>query len=170
VEDIVIAKVVKARGIRGEVACDLFTDFPEQFRDLKVATVAMPNGERLALEIESHWFHKERVILKFAGFNSMNAAETLIGGRLVIDESHRARLREREFFEYDLVGSEVVTTSGIRCGVVTSLLQTGGAVVLVVEGAGAREHMIPFVDDICISVDTDRKLITVDPPEGLLDL
>ena len=169
-EDVVIARIARARGIRGEVACDLETDFPERFGRLECVTVWMPAGARLSMVIESHWFHKGRVILKFEGVDTMSAAEQLVGGRLVVAESGRAALDEDEFFEYEIVGAEVFTADGVSLGHVSRLMRTGGTDLLVVESEAKREHMIPFADDICTEVDVQAKRITVNPPEGLLDL
>jgi 16S rRNA processing protein RimM len=169
-EDVVIARIVKARGIRGEVACSIETDFPERFESLKRITVWMPDGSRLALEIERHWFHKGRVILKFGGYDTMTAAEGLVGGRLVIREADALELEEDQFYEYQIVGSEVVTTTGEKIGSVTGLMRTGGTDLLVVEGEDGREILVPFAADICAEVDADARRITVNPPDGLLDL
>jgi 16S rRNA processing protein RimM len=130
----------------------------------------MPDGTRLALKIEEHWFHKDRVILKFEGYDTMTAAEDLVGGRLVISESDALELDADQFYEYDIVGSEVVTAGGRHVGRVTRLMRTGGTDVLVIEGEDKREHLIPFADDICTEVDVEAKRITVNPPEGLLEL
>ena len=78
-EDVVIARIVKARGIRGEVACVLETDFPNRFSALEQITVWMPDGTRLRLKVEDCWFHNQRVILKFEGYDSMTAAQGLAG-------------------------------------------------------------------------------------------
>jgi 16S rRNA processing protein RimM len=169
-EDVVIARVVKARGIKGEVACHIETDFPGRFDALEQVTLWMPDDSRLSLRVEDYWFHKGRVILKFEGYDSMTAAESLVGGRLVIAESDAMALDEGEFYEYQIVGSQAVTTEGRSIGEVTSLLRTGGTDVLVVKGEDGREHMIPFADDICTEVDTEARRITVNPPEGLLEL
>ncbi len=169
-DDIVIARIVKARGIRGEVACDIATDFPERFEALEEATALMPNGSRLALSLEDHWFHKGRVILKFKGYDSMTAAEQLVGGWLVIAESDTMPLEEDEFYEYDIVGSQAITSEGRVIGQVTALMRTSGHDLLVVQGEDKREHLIPFVDGICTDVDVEARRITIDPPEGLLDL
>ena len=170
VEDVVIARIVKARGIRGEVACDIETDFPERFDQLERVTVWMPNDTRLSLELEGHWFHKGRVVLKFAGTDTMTAAEQLVGGRLVISEADALELEEDEFYEYTLVGAMVVTAGGRVVGRVARLLGTGSADLLVVETDDRRELLIPFVDEICTEVDVDARRITVNPPEGLLEL
>jgi len=168
--DVVIARIVKARGIRGEVACDIETDFPERFETLGETIALMPDGSRLALTLEDHWFHKGRVILKFEGYDSMTAAERLVGGLVVISESDTLPLEEDEFYEYDIIGSQAVTSEGRVIGEVTGLMRTGGHDILVVRGEDKREHLVPFVDDICSDVDVKSKRITVDPPEGLLDL
>jgi 16S rRNA processing protein RimM len=169
-EDVVIARIVKARGVRGEVACSVETDFPERFESLEEATVWMPGGARLSLKVEGHWFHKGRVILKFEGYDTMTAAEALVGGRLVISEADALELEDDQFYEYDVVGAEVVTADGARVGRVARLMRTGGTHLLVVEGDDKREQLIPFVDDICTEVDVKARRITVNPPEGVLDL
>lgn len=169
-EDVVIARIARARGIRGEVACDIETDFPDRFDSLDRVTVWMPTGARLLLAVEDHWFHKGRVILKFEGYDTMTAAEQLVGGRLVVAESDRAVLDQDQFFEYEIVGAEVFTTEGISLGRVSRLMRTGGTDLLVVESETKREHLIPFADDICTEVDVKSKRITVNPPEGLLEL
>lgn len=169
-EDVVIARILKARGIRGEVACAIETDFPERFQSLDQVTVWMPDESRLALRIEEHWFHKGRVILKFEGYDTMTAAEGLVGGRLVIREADALELEEDQFYEYRIVGSEVVTTGGEKIGSVTRLMRTGGTDLLVIEGKDGRELLVPFADDICAEVDVKAGRITVNPPDGLLDL
>jgi 16S rRNA processing protein RimM len=169
-EDVVIARIARARGIRGEVACDVETDFPERFDRLERVTVWMPGEARLSMVIEDHWFHKGRVILKFEGVDTMSAAEQLVGGRLVVAESDRDILDEDQFFEYEIVGAEVFTADGVSLGRVSRLMRTGGTDLLVVEGETKRELLIPFADDICTEVDVRAKRITVELPEGLLDL
>ncbi len=168
--EVVIARIVKARGIRGEVACDLATDFPERFQHIADATVVMPNGARLSLRLENHWFHQNRVILKFAGTDTMTDAQRLVGGVLVISESDAWELEEDEFYEYDLIGIEALTIDGKRIGQVTKLLRTSGNDLLVIEGENQREILIPFVDEICKEVDVEARRITINAPEGLLDL
>jgi 16S rRNA processing protein RimM len=169
-EDVLIARVVKARGIRGEVVCVLETDFPERFSSLKQVTVRLPDGRRLSLKIQSHWFHNERLILKFEGCDTMTAAQGLAGGRLVIAEGDPQPLEDGRFFERQIIGSEAVTSGGKNLGRVTRVVRTGGTDLLVLAGDDGREHLIPFAAEICTGVDVGAKRITIDPPEGLLDL
>jgi 16S rRNA processing protein RimM len=169
-EDVVIARIVKARGIRGEVACVLETDFPERFSSLEQVTVLMPDDSRLRLKLEDHWFHNQRLILKFEGYDTMNAAQGLAGGLLVISDADVEPLDENQYLERDLVGSEVVTGDGRNVGTVTRVMRTGGTDLLVVEEVDGRELLVPFADEICTDVDLAARRITIDPPDGLLDL
>lgn len=169
-EDVVIARVVRARGIRGEVACAVETDFPERLLSLEQVTIWMPDGSRFKVNVEDHWFHKDRVILKFEGYDTMTAAQNLAGGRLVIAEADLEPLGEGQFFEHQVIGSEAVTPDGRNLGRVTKLMRTGGTDVIVLESADGREQLVPFADEICTEVDVKAKRITIDPPEGLLEL
>ena len=168
--EVVIARIIKARGIKGEVACSIETDVPGRLEQLDEVTAVMPAGSRLRLAIEGSWFFKGRVIMKFAGYDTMSAAETLAGGLLVMPESEAPPLEGDEFYEHQVVGSEVVDLSGRLLGVVRRLLRTGGTDVLVVDGGDGREFLIPFADAICVEVDVDTRRVTIDPPQGLLEL
>ena len=169
-EDIVIARIVKPRGIRGEVSCVIETDFPERFSSLESVTVWLPDGSRPKLRVEDCWFHNDRVILKFEGYDTMTAAHELTGGRLVISDTNSDLLEVGQFFEHQVIGSDVVTSDGRSIGRVKSVMRTGGTDVLVLETAEGLERMVPFADDICTDVDVGEKRIIVDPPAGLLDL
>lgn len=169
-DEVVIARIVKARGVRGEVACNIETDFPERFASLAHVTVRMPDRTRLMLAIENYWFHQRRVIVKFEGYDTMTAAGTLVGGLLVIPDGDELPLDDDRFFERRLVGSAVITVTGHEVGRVTGLMRTGGTDLLVIEGNGGREHLVPFADAICTEVDVKAKRITIDPPPGLLEL
>lgn len=168
---VVIARVVKAFGIRGEAAADVLTDFPERFDDVSDVTLRRGATERPA-ELERYRFHKERVLLKFVGVDTMNDAETLVGFDVVIPDEARYELPEGEdlFYESDLVGCAVETTGGEPVGEIESVLRTGGHDVLTVRKSDGREALVPFVDEICVEVDVAAKRVVIDPPEGLLDL
>jgi 16S rRNA processing protein RimM len=128
----------------------------------------MLDRTELELKVEGCFFHKGRAVLKFKGYDNPDAAAKLIGASLIIPEPDPSELEEGTFYEYQLIGSEVITLDGRRLGRVRSIMRTGGTDLLVVKGEG--EHLIPFAQDICAEVDTRAKIIRVDPPEGLLDL
>jgi 16S rRNA processing protein RimM len=165
---VVIAKLVKTRGLRGEIVADVLTDFPERFDNLEKVFAVKPDGETLELEIEKFWFQKNRIILKFAGFDSIEAAETLRKCDISVAEDEAVELETDEFYDWQLQDYTVETIEGVKLGKVKEVLRTGGTEILVVAGE-AKEYLIPFAEKICTEVDVENKLIKVDAPEGLLD-
>jgi 16S rRNA processing protein RimM len=173
-ELVAVARVVKVRGLRGEVAADLLTDFPERFARLEKLIAVTPAGGRLTLALERSRLHAGRVLLKFAGYDTPEAARALVGYELTVPESEAVELGEDEFFDWQLEGCRVETVEGRALGAVARVLHYGAAPVLVVrEGGGddkeGREHLIPLARSICVEIDTAGKFIRVDPPEGLIE-
>jgi len=167
---VAVARAVKTRGLRGELVAELLTDFPERFEGLENLIAVAPDGLRTRLELEEHWFQGERVILKFAGYNSIEAASALVGCEFAVPEAERVELEEDEFYDWELAGCRVDTIEGEQLGVVREVMRTGGVCVLVVENeASGREHLIPLAESICVEIDVEGKMIRVDPPEGLLE-
>ena len=168
-EDLVaIARLVKTRGLRGEIVADVLTDFPERFEDLKTVAALLPNGERRELKIENFWFQKKRIIFKFDRFDSIEESETLRGAEICVTENEAIALDEGEFFDWQLETCEVETIDGEKLGRVKEIMRTGGTEILVVEGKN-KDYLIPFAETICTEVDVENKLIRVDAPEGLLE-
>lgn len=167
-ELVTIAKIVRTRGLRGEVVADLLTDFPERFTGLENVVAVLPNGQRRELIIEKFFFQKERVVLKFREYDSIEKAETLRNTDICVNESDAVELEDDEFFDWELEGCQVETIEGAKLGPVREILRTGGTEVLLIDGA-EKELMVPFAESICIEVDIENKRIVVDPPEGLLE-
>ena len=167
---IVVARVVKTRGIRGEVAADLLTDFPERFEGLETVTAIAPDSSRRSLAIEEHWFHGNRIVLKFPGYDSIDSARELVGLELAVPVDDRIELPEDQFYEWELVGCRVETVDGQTIGQVRNIMRTGAVEILAVANDEGREFLVPMVSDICVGIDVEQKLIRIDPPEGLLEL
>lgn len=165
---VAIAKIIKPRGLRGEVSADILTDFPERFENLESVIAVLPNGSRRDLKIEDFRFQKNRILLTFEKVDSIEAAEKLRNAEICIPEAEAVALEEDEFFDWQLEGCRVETVEGEKLGVVKELMRTGGTEILVVEGA-EKEFLIPFAETICTEVDAENKLIRVDAPEGLLE-
>ena len=167
-EDLVaIARVVRPRGLKGEVVADLLTDFPERFDHLNGVIAVMPSGETVALTIQEHWFQSGRLVLKFDGFDSIEAGETLRGAEICVYESEAVELEDNQYFDWQLEGCTVETMNGHRLGTVSAVMRTGGPEILVIQGV--KEYLVPFATAICTDVDIENKLIRVDPPDGLLE-
>jgi 16S rRNA processing protein RimM len=167
---IVVARIARTRGLRGEVVADLLTDFPGRFEALESVIAIAPDGSRRSLQIEEHWFQAKRIIFKFAGYDSIDEAKALAGFQLAVPARDRIELPKDQFYEWELAGCRVETTAGESIGVVREVMRTGGVEILVVVGDTGGESLIPMAQEICVEIDIGRKLVRVDPPEGLLDL
>jgi 16S rRNA processing protein RimM len=170
VELVAVARVAKPRGVKGEVACDLLTDFPERFEGLEELVAVFPGGRRERLKLEGHWLHGDRVVLKLEGFDSPEASAALAGCMLAVPESEAVELEEGEFYDWQLEGCRVETIEGVEVGTVREVLHTGGeAPVLIIRDEAGRENLVPLAESICVEINVAAKLIRVDAPEGLLE-
>lgn len=107
--------------------------------------------------------------LKLKGIDTLDGADALAGSEIYIPEEGFGPLEDGHYYHFQIIGSAVVTKDGDSVGTVKSLLPAGDRTLLVVERSG-REVLIPFTRAICIDVDTRRREILVDLPDGLLDL
>lgn len=168
---IAIAKTSKTRGLRGELLADILTDFPERFENTKTVVAVKPGGEQIKLELQSFWFQKKRIVLKFADFDSIELAEQLVNCEICVPETEAVELESDEFYDWQLAGCRVETISGEIIGTVHEIMRTGGTDILVTESVASekKDFLIPFATKICLEVDLENKLIRVDLPEGLLE-
>jgi len=167
---IVVARIAKVRGIRGEVVADLLTDFPDRFEELSTLLAVSPDGSNRSLQIEEQWFHGDRLVLKFAGFDRIEEATELVGCDLAIPADERVKLTGNSYYEWELIGCRVENVAGETVGQVKEIMRPGGAELLAMVDATGRERLVPMVDDIVIEIDIEKRLIRIDPPEGLLEL
>jgi 16S rRNA processing protein RimM len=167
---VAVARIARTRGLKGELVADLLTDFPERFDNLNSVEAFLPDGRRERLEIEEHWFQRDRMVFKFMGYDSIESAKALVGGQLAVPQDERIKLSNDQFYDWELTGCEVETVAGEKLGRVREVMRTGGVEMLVVSNDTGREFLIPMAEEICVEIDIERKRIRVDPPAGLLEL
>ncbi|MGA8488822.1 MAG: ribosome maturation factor RimM [Terriglobales bacterium] len=168
-EFVTLARVRKTQGRHGEVAVELHSDVPGRFTTgLRLFALASDNSRR-ELRIDQLWPHKGFLILKFAGVDSISAAETLIGCELQVPRSERAQLESGWHYVSDLIGCTVFD-AGREIGKIEDVqFGTGEAPLLIVE-AGSRRYEIPYAEAYLKSIDLERKQIQMQLPEGMLEL
>jgi 16S rRNA processing protein RimM len=167
---LLVGRIARAHGNRGQVIVNLETDFPEaRFTVGQVLHVGVGAGWE-PRRIESVRFHQGRPVIAFEGVDSMNAAEALAGAELKISTADVAPLPEGTFYHHDLVGCEVRDRGSHVIGHVTGIEGTMERSRLIVDGPGGKDVLIPMVAEICVKVDPAARVIVIDPPEGLLDL
>jgi 16S rRNA processing protein RimM len=125
-EPITIGKILKPRGLRGEVKVLSLTDIPDRFEHLKTVYVNTTQGQGVTVEIESVSPYKGFVYLRFRGKNSVEDVQSLIGGLLQVERSSVPKLPEGVYYHFEIVDSVVYTDDNQRLGTVVDILETGG--------------------------------------------
>lgn len=165
---VTIARVTRPQGRKGEVAAELFTDFPERFASRRQLLALDARGQRRELELEDYWFHKGQVVLKFKGVDSITDAEALAGCEIQVPRSGRAVLEEGTLYVSDLVGCEVYDR-GRQVGTVQDVqFGAGEAPLLVVRGA--KEYLVPFAAEYIEKIVLADKRVEMKLPAGMLEL
>ncbi|MGH9516283.1 MAG: ribosome maturation factor RimM [Terriglobales bacterium] len=166
---ITLARVVKTQGRHGEVAAEIHTDIPGRLHArMKILGLA-EDGSRRRLQIDDVWPHKNWLVLKFAGIDSISDAEVLIGCELQLPASERAPLEPGAFYVSDLVGCTLLDR-GREVGVVSDVRFGAGEAPLLVVGSGKNEHEIPYAQVFLERADLEHKRIEMNLPEGLLEV
>lgn len=171
---VLVAHLVRPWGRKGEMIADILTDFPERFAERRHLWLFSPNGKSRAVELEGYRLHHGRVILKFAGIDSISDAEALRGYDVAIPHSQRAPLEDGSVYIDDLIGCHVYDAgSGPRdIGVIVGVdRESTSTPLLIVRAQGGKEDLlIPFVKAWLHKIDLEQKRLEMSLPEGLLDI
>jgi len=168
-EFITLGRVVKTQGRRGEVAVEVHTDIPERLKaGVRVFGLA-GDVDRRELHIEDAWPHKEWLVLKFAGVDSISDAEVLIGSELQVPASERAELEPGAAYVSDLVGCALFDRER-EVGLVSDVRFGAGEAPLLVVGSGKDELEIPYAQEFLVKTDLEHKRIEMNLPKGLLEV
>jgi 16S rRNA processing protein RimM len=164
-----VARIARARGNRGEVLADLYTDYPDRFASLREVWLEFAEQRRERVVLEGFWFHSGRLVLKIEGVESISAAERLSGAWVLIEPEQAVPLPEGCYFDHELAGCRVLDLAGAEIGRVSGIRKFSGNNLIAVEG-GRGEILIPAVASFIKRVSIDERTILVDLPEGLIDL
>ncbi len=167
-----VARILRPQGRKGEVAAEILTDFPARFHEPQTVFLEVPGQAPTRVNLERGWPHKGRIILKFAGIDSIEGAARLRGLQVFIPWAQRAPLPPHHYYLCELHGCRVIwERQGREIGTVTEIESTGGVDVLhVTPPDGKNEVLIPLAQEICTRIDLASRTIVIDPPEDLVDL
>jgi 16S rRNA processing protein RimM len=165
---IFLGRLVNTHGVRGQIRL-----FPYHFpcptlRNAVTVFLRLRSTTLTAYRVEEAQPHKLFILLKLEGVDSMEAARALVSATLAVKEQDLLPLAEEEFYHYQVIGMEVITTSGTRLGTIKEVFFTGSHDVWVIR-QGEKEHLIPVIDEVVRSLDIPGKKAIVEPLEGLLD-
>ena len=159
-----VARVVGAHGIRGEVRCELITDFPDR---LKQTTHLYRGDDHTPVELERARLDKHGAILKLASAQSRDEAAALRGELLYVAEADAVHLPEDSYFWHQIIGLSVRTDTGEVLGRIAEIMPTGSNDVYVVEQQD-RQILLPAIKDVVQDIDLEAGVMTVHLIEGLV--
>ncbi|MFG2028449.1 ribosome maturation factor RimM [Streptomyces sp. NPDC048825] len=166
---LVVARVGRAHGIKGEVTVEVRTDEPE-LRLAPGAVLATDPASAGPLTIETGRVHSGRLLLRFEGVRDRNAAEALRNTLLIAEVDPDATPEEPdEYYDHQLMDLDVVTKDGAEVGRITEISHLPSQDLFVVERADGSEALIPFVAEIVVEIDLEEQRAVIDPPPGLID-
>jgi 16S rRNA processing protein RimM len=169
----ILARLIRPQGRHGEILADILTDFPERFADRRRLFLVSSETARESvreISLENHWLHKGRIVLKFAGIESINDADTLRQLLVAIPASERAALTDGSIYISDLIGCQVINLSGSPTPVGVVVDVDREASLLAVKTPGGNEALIPFAKAYLVTMDVAGKRIEMRLPEGLLEI
>ncbi|MCX5073125.1 ribosome maturation factor RimM [Streptomyces sp. NBC_00513] len=166
---LVVARIGRAHGIKGEVTVEVRTDEPE----LRLGPGAVLQTEPASagpLTIETGRVHSGRLLLRFAGVKDRTGAEALRNTLLIADVDP-AELPEEpdEYYDHQLMDLDVVLEDGTEVGRITEISHLLSQDLFIVERPDGTEVMIPFVEEIVAEIDLEEQRCVITPPPGLID-
>ena len=189
---VTVARILRARGNKGEVAAELLTDFPERLPEIKEMFLRAESGGRRAVALRKFWVdrnHPGKAVFHFEGIDSINDAERLRGLEVQISFEQRAEVPSGSFFVTDLIGCSVFEIAATASPMSSSPCSLADAPVLLGKvrdvyfpGEGQPgtpllavdtsrgEVLVPLAEDICTMIEITARRIEVKLPEGLRDL
>lgn len=165
---LVLGRIVKAHGVRGEVKVVLYAEGWTAFRGLARCWVGAPGGPLRSLEIQAETESRGSVTLKLASVDSAEAAGRLAGQEIAIPRADAPPPPDGAFYHYDILGLEVVT-EGRRLGTVREILETPAHDVYVIDGA-AGEWLLPATRVHIRRIDLEEGRIELDPATDVAGL
>lgn len=169
-----VGRVRRAHGLRGELVVESLTDAPDAVfaaggRVFAGTRAGSLSGDGLELKIGHATPFKGGWIVGFHGIADRPAAESWRDRYLLLPENEIQPPSEGEVFVHDLVGMQVLHVDGAVVGKVSQVLELPQGFVMEVAREKGRAILLPFDDHTVTEVDSDKRLIRVDPVEGLLD-
>jgi 16S rRNA processing protein RimM len=177
---VLLARLIRPHGRKGELVAEVLTDFPERFHERKRVYLIPPErvGTRpREVHLENFWFLRSRIVLKVQGVDSINEADTLRGYAIAIPQAERAPLEPGSVYVGDLIGCTVVDLNqeGAEVGEIVDVDRGSSSTeLLVLRRRGLRmpaaEALIPFVREYLVRIDVAGRRVEMRLPEGLLEI
>ena len=167
-EHLLIGKIIKPHGIKGQVKVLSFAESPDAFRNFGHLYLKEKRGSERRVNISSVIMAGGGVALGLEGIEDREAAEKLKDAELYITKDQLEKLPEGEYYRHELIGLDVFTTNGQPLGRITEVMPTGSNDVYVAR-QGKEEHLIPALSEVIEKIDLEKGEMIIEPLEGMFD-
>lgn len=159
---VVVGKLRRPHGIKGEMLMDVLTDFPDRLR--RSQTVFVGEGHEPQVIASLRW-QDRAILVAFDGFEDVDAVGVLRNQFVYRKVADLPRLPEGEYYFHELIGLRVVDEQGQELGILSEILETGANDVYLVKGQDGEEILLPVLESVILSVDLEKREIRARPPE-----
>jgi 16S rRNA processing protein RimM len=167
--EVVVGRVGRPHGVRGEVTVEIRTDDPDT-RFAAGSVLSTDPAQRGPLTVAASRRSGAVTVLRFDGIADRTTAETLRGTLLLVDTDETPDpLDDDEYYDHQLIGLAAVHADGTSLGQVTDLLHLPASPVLSVRTPNGADVLVPFVAAIVPTVDLAAGRLVIDPPDGMFD-
>ncbi len=166
---VLIGKVTGTHGIKGQLSIVPFSGDADSILSQSSLIFKGDKGESDVYSIKNSSIHRKKVLITLDSLEGINQVEHLVGREVYVRREQLPELPDGEYYWCDLIGLKVITTKGECLGELRDILAAGNHDIYIVR-SGDREYLIPAVEDIVTDINLDNGVMTVDPPEGLLEL
>lgn len=162
-----IGQIVNTFGIKGMVKVKPFTERIERFDELKKVYIENKNSKK-EYEIEEVKYHKNMVLIKFKGIETVEEANLLRESYILVDRENEKPLEEGTYYIVDMIGLDVYTDENEFLGKLEDIFNTGSNDIYVVKNEQGKQILLPAIDDVLKEIDMDNKKVIVHLIPGLI--
>ncbi len=161
---LIVGKIARPHGVRGEVGMKLMTNHPEHLLNVKVLYLGPDMKPHKVTRMRRH---HEGMIITFENITDRDMAELLREHLVHVHRKDAVPLEAGEYFLFQIEGIRVVTDDGEELGRLTGYIETGANDVYIVTSAEGQEILLPVIPDVILKVDVPARIMTVRLLEGL---
>lgn len=162
---LVVGKLGRPHGVRGEILMQVITDFPERLQPGVTVFVGQQHQPEL---IRSRRIHGQGLLLTFDGYTTPETVGALRNALVYVPTSDRPPLPQGEYYHHQLLGLHVVNEDGRELGRVHEILSTAAHDIYVVRGESGPEILLPAIDEVILEIDPESGLLRVHLLPGLI--
>jgi len=162
---LVVGKLRRPHGVRGEILLEVFTDFPER---LQPGVTVLVGEKHQPQRIRSRRIHNKGLLVSFDGYTTPETVGALRNALVYVTAADRPPLPKGEYYHHQLLGLRVLTDEGQELGRIIEILTTGANDIYVVRGESGAEILLPAVDEVILEIDLEKGLLHAHLLPGLI--